>query len=77
MIPAALATGNCTLLTEVHVLRVNMHGIAHRAAGVTYTDATGARTCGQRRDGSCVGWGCRIGAFALELCQRRSSQWSW
>ncbi len=42
MIPRALATGNCTLLTEVHVLRINMHD-AQRAAGVTYTDATGAQ----------------------------------
>lgn len=42
MIPRALATGNCTLITEAMVLRVNMHD-AKTAAGVTYETADGQR----------------------------------
>ena len=43
LIPRALATGNCTLLTEVMVERLTVSG-SGRVTGVRYLDATGQTT---------------------------------
>ncbi len=40
MVPRALATGNCTLVTNAHVLRIDMDD-KQTAKGVTYADAHG------------------------------------
>lgn len=40
MVPRALATGNCTLVTEAHVLHIDMDD-AQTAQGVTYADMHG------------------------------------
>jgi choline dehydrogenase-like flavoprotein len=42
MVPRAIASGNCTLLTDAHVLRIDMDN-AQTAKGVTYVDATGTQ----------------------------------
>ena len=46
MIPRAIASGNCTLLTEVHVLRIDMDG-PRRARGITFVDAQGMQHTAQ------------------------------